>query len=389
MYSCTALPTCIVKLPPSHPEQQRLPVLFLVNGANVRAQDYTTYATLLAQRGYTFVASDYYQQLPPTFPQAPLPSICPRGQILAASAALISTFLSYANTSKALPAVQGVQQRGIVLVGHSLGGTTIMDILNRDCGPSGKPSVARSIGVDTCEGYQPMLRTASSNGSSSAAACPVPARASPSLAPLAAAGGGTVAEASSQGQPNATMSPSPPQTPLAAAAGATAGARAASGAASGAQQGVVLGAVVYEGYKSKLPPQGAPYSAYTAAGVTVPPGTFLLYMAGQYGINKTAAAYADTNTTSCACAGLAAFAGVNHYGIANWQPNGTQITPCGVKASFDPQNFTVSENVQTQQLQRMAALTDSFIRAAVFRDTKLRQGPAAGYSLQLKGQCFV
>lgn len=43
---------------------QKLPILFLLNGANVRAQDYSDYITLMVQRGYTFVASDYWHFIP-------------------------------------------------------------------------------------------------------------------------------------------------------------------------------------------------------------------------------------------------------------------------------------------------------------------------------------
>lgn len=52
---------------PVSPQQQhlqdKLPVLFLLNGANVEAEQYSTLAGLLNQLGYIFVASNYYQPL--------------------------------------------------------------------------------------------------------------------------------------------------------------------------------------------------------------------------------------------------------------------------------------------------------------------------------------
>ena len=53
-------------------------------------------ATLLAGRGYTFIASDYYRPLPPIFANGSMvrPG-CPEGKILATSAALIKTWLDY------------------------------------------------------------------------------------------------------------------------------------------------------------------------------------------------------------------------------------------------------------------------------------------------------
>jgi hypothetical protein len=304
-----------------------------------------------------------------------------------------------------------------VVVGHSFGGAAALDVLSQSCLAAEARSVA---GLSFCEAYQPPVRSSSSSSSSGAPA---------SCKELNPAAGRTAAEAGGQQQQQ--------------------------------QKGVILGAIVFEGYKVRQDTAAAGPAAPTAAarsnvsaaaaaparsgdpslnpaGVVIPPGTFLLFVAGQYGAPKTTEAYDRSNASSCSCIGHADFAGLNHYGINNWQGEGShQMTPCGRKASSDPANFNVSNSFQDAQLLKMAELMDEFIRASLgdaaaqqrlmqqaaaggavasSRSSRVRARmmlsgtgaagigggvgvmqqqqqqqppPSVGYSLQLKKQCFV
>lgn len=230
--------------------------------------------------------------------------------------------------SSTIPALQRIQERGIVLFGHSLGGTEALTIFTNGCANTANP-VLRLL----CEAYQPTVQT---------------------IAP------------SSDGR-------CPDTSPTTA--------------------GLILGTVVYEGYLG---------SGYTQApaGAAVPTGSFVLYLSGQYGANKTGSAYSQSTPSSCACVGLAVFEGVNHFGISNWQGGASQVTPCAIPASWDPPAFTCEQDFQAIQQKKMAAITDNFIRAMVFKEwlaqqnIKLRQAVTQtyadrlDYSLKLNGRCY-
>ncbi|KAF6257176.1 hypothetical protein COO60DRAFT_29135 [Scenedesmus sp. NREL 46B-D3] len=270
--------------------------------------------------------------------------------MLATSAALIRTLLHHTDAADAAALQQqglwGLRGRGVVLVGHSFGGAAALDVMAGSC----LASEARSVsGLSFCEAYQPPLRSSSSS-SEVPASCEAP-------------------------------------HPAAAAAAAEAGAQQAGTQQQRKQKGLILGAVVFEGYKVRQDtvaaaasrPSAAAAAAAAApaparsaeasmgpAGVAIPAGTFVLYLAGQYGAPKTTAAYKASNASRCSCMGHAEFPGLNHYGINDWQgPRSHQMTPCGRKASSDPADFNVSNSFQNGQLSKMAELVDGFIRASL------------------------
>jgi dienelactone hydrolase len=312
------------------------PVLFLLNGANVESRHYSTLASHLSARGYTFVASDYYRKLPAGIPGPTLPAFCPKGMMLATSAALIRTLLNHTDTADAAvlqrQGLQEVWSRGIVVVGHSFGGAAALDIIADSCLASEARSVA---GLSFCEAYQPSVRSSSSSSSSS--------------------------NSNSSEKPASCRKYAQQQQQ---------------------QQGLILGAIVFEGYKVRQDTATAAAAAAAAnrsaaparsaeasmepTGIAIPPGTFVLFLAGQYGAPKTKVAYDISTASSCSCIGHADFPGLNHYGINDWQgPNSHQMTPCGRKASSDPADFNVSNCFQNGQLSKMAELVDGFIRASL------------------------
>ena len=164
-----------------------------------------------------------------------------------------------------------------------------------------------------------------------------------------------------------------------------------------AAQPLIRGAVVWEGYKSQM----LPGNQLLAQGISVPSDMFLLYMSGSFN-NNTANAFQLTNSSSsCSCSGYAKFSGLNHFGINDWQPEGSnQVTPCARTGRSDPPGFSVSRSRQEQGLQDQAEVIDLFIRSAGFRQgiagQTLRkfeqQGKGAditpaGFALSLKGAC--
>lgn len=207
-----------------------------------------------------------------------------------------------------------------------MGGAVATNILGQKClVPDVKNGPASSISY--CEGYQPPLRTATCTASSD------------HYKTANSSGGGTSSSA-----------------------------------------GLIRGLVLYEGYRSQLAPQSeahdpaalttGPY-VFLPTGEVVPPGMFLLLLSGQYGASKVQRVYKLSTASSCSCIGLATFAGLNHFGINNHQPNTTaqgirQLTPCGRPASSDPVGFRVTEANQSKQLQNMASLIDAFIQAQLF-----------------------
>eukprot|EP00775_Hariotina_reticulata_P012823 gene12823-12950_t len=159
----------------------KLPLLFLMNGANVEAKQYSQIAGLLNGRGYTFIASDYYQPLPPLLQVAlanstrPRAASCPNNKILASTSALLKDFLDYAQQSDDIQ-LQEIASRGVVLVSHSHGGLVSLEMLAQSCAQPAKAPVV----LELCEGmfvlflggqYNDNTATAYSNTNTSACAC--------------------------------------------------------------------------------------------------------------------------------------------------------------------------------------------------------------------------
>lgn len=267
-----------------------------------------------------------------------LPVSCPRDKLLGPSAALIQTFVNHVRSQASPnPALQHLEQRGLVLVGHSMGGTVASNILGNRCSAT-KGAADQVSGIDFCQGYQPPLRTT---------AC-------------------------SDKNTRNTF---------------TASHLTAHSSSTPASIGLIRGVVVYEGYRSQPAPQSEAHNpaaltsgsaVFLPVGEAVPAGMFLLMLSGQYGAPKVQRAYKLSNASSCSCVAIATFAGLNHFGINNYQPNTTaqgvrQLTPCGHPATSDPVNFRVTEALQDKQLQNMASLIDTFIKAQVLGDTGAKQ----------------
>ena len=239
-------------------------------------------------------------------------------------------------------------------------------------------------GLGTCEGYQPSLVTttsatttpgssSSSNSSASNANGTCKAITLPMM-PKDSSGTGS-SSSSGQGARGSTAS-----KPLALAS-----------------QPLIRGAVVWEGFKAQMLPGGQ----LLTRGINVPSDMFLLYLSGSFN-NNTAEAFQLTNSSSssCSCSGYAKFPGLNHFGINNWQLEGSnQVTPCARKGMSDPPGFSVSMRRQEQRLRDQAEVIDLFIRSAGLRHgsagQQLRsfeqQGKGAktttGFALSLKGAC--
>lgn len=262
---------------------------------------------------------------------------CPAGKALFPSAALIKTFLDYAPTST-ISSLKDVQQRGIVLIGHSFGAVAALTAYTNGCA-----SFPFSPYFNLCEGYQPSVQALDPSADGQ---CP---QTSPTTSGLVL--GAIVYEgwlATSGGPANASA---PPPSIL---------------------------------------------------GATVPASSFLLYLSGQYGASNAAQAYSQSKVGSCACLGLVTFEGVNHFGVADHQYDSSvgQITPCARKASYDPDGFECLADFLDTQQKRMAAITDNFIRARVFNEwlaqqsLKLRQaltesfGDELDYTIKLNGKCY-
>jgi len=272
-----------------------------------------------------------------------------------------------------LPSVglQEIASRGVVLLSHSQGGNVALEMLSQSCA---QPAKAPVMQVDICEGYQPPLHPVANV--TSTGRC---------LTTHRAANGNSSSysrqnNSSGSGHDNSR------------------GSSAASSRGS-MPPGILLGVVAFEVYRGGL---------QNPTGVSLVPGTFVLFLGGQYN-NNTATAYSNTNASACACAGYARFAGLNHFGINNFQGDGQrQITPCARPGRSDPVNFTVSSARQGQALVQQAELVDGFIKAFVFQNatrarqlqqqagngTKISRPPAVptgadqGFVLQLKAQCF-
>lgn len=379
------------------------PVLFGLNGANVESHRYSTLATLLANKGYVIVLSDYYHPLPPSIPGPNLTEACPKGAILAASAALISTLLDYAMSTESLSdpgssaPLQGIQTRGIVLLAHSFGAATAIAIMANECLDE-QDGVSAFHPVSLCEAYQPLLYSS-----------PKPAANVTEFNPLVS-GAAEYLNLTSMDVGNATFPADSDANTTVTAANSMRLEAAVPVPPEPSPKGIIRGAVVYEGYKTSEPPQ------FTPRGVNIPAGTFLLYLSGQYGAPRVEAAFNSSGNIAAAlgypgsCVGFAAFDGLNHYGMVDWQgPGAQQITPCGVAAPSDPPGLNVSRIVQNDRLKGMATLVDEFVRAAVLGDQAMQSvlleqaaGIAAaqaenvtsnstqveGYKLQLKPYCF-
>lgn len=337
--------------------KELLPVLFLLNGADVEATHYSQVASLLAARGYTFIASDYHRKVPDFLPQPFRNRRCPEKGPLLTSAALIRTWLDYVEGKGAKddPVLKELPQRGLVLLAHSFGGVAATNIIMGACGE-----------LLTCERYVPPLATATSTtttttSSSKAATCQA------IRLPLDSEAAGSVSE--ERGPSKSVLSLS--------------------------SQRLIRGGIAWEGYAGSLSLSGP-----TAKGITVPPGMFFMYLGGQYN-NNTGSAYEQTkaNGSTCSCTAFAKFPGMNHYGVTNWQPEGShQVTPCAAPVAADPKNFTVSKERQEQGLKDQAQLADLIIRSVGLREVRAQKelgelqqqggvpGPA-GYALSLKGAC--
>jgi len=339
-------------------------------------------ATLLAGRGYTFIASYYYRPLPPIFANGSMvrPG-CPEGKILATSAALIKTWLDYVQEkgAKEDAVLQELPKRGLVLVGHSLRGTVIMDVLGGTClQPPARP------GLGTCEGYQPSLVTTTS-------ATTINPRSSSSNSSASNANGTCKAVALPM-MPKQSSGNSRSRS-----SGQEAGGSTAIKPLAIVSQPLIRGAVVWEGYKSQMLPGGQ----LLAQGISVPSDMFLLYLSGSFN-NNTAKAFQLTNSSSssCSCSGYAKFPGLNHFGINNWQSEGSnQVTSCAMKGMSDPPGFSVSRSRQEQGLRDQAEVIDLLIRSAglrhgsagqqlrKFEQQGKRADTTAGFALSLKGAC--
>lgn len=405
-----------------------LPLIFLLNGANVEAQDYAGIATLLARRGYTVVGSNYVRPLPlalqaavASLPAAnwTLPPGCSRDSLLAPSVGLLRSFLSAVSATAAaagtrgnaaadhtggggglmalLPALAGVERRGVVLLGHSFGGAAALTALAGAC-PAADVVPGQEATLGPCEG------------------------AAPQLVSLA--------------------------RPLHGSAGAGAGAAACAGAV---RTGLLRGVVVFEGTPPRPPHQGAAASKP----LVLPPGGFVLYLGGEAvaprlrsaltstvvggasslprpsspspstptpalpsspspsaptparpssapSTRPVAAAAAASAVTAapCTCAALAIFPGLNHYGINGFQSaERGHRTRCGRPASADAPDFRTTPARAAAGLSDMAALIDAFVRSQGGYDGASHGGKLAAlkaqgaslgsFELVLRGDCRV
>jgi hypothetical protein len=161
---------------------------------------------------------------------------------------------------------------------------------------------------------------------------------------------------------------------------------------------LIRGAVVWEGYKAQM----LPGNQLLTQGVTVSPGMFLAYMGSTFNNNiEEAFQLSNSSSSSCSCLGYAQFPGLNHFGINNWQPEGSnQVTPCARKGQSDPPGFSVTKSRQEQGLRDQAELTDLFVRSAGLRQGVARQEllklgqkgremvvNSGRFALSLKGAC--
>ncbi|GBF87890.1 hypothetical protein Rsub_00602 [Raphidocelis subcapitata] len=147
-----AVPFWVYPPATASPPQGRLPVIFVLNGWVVEAANYSRIAELLADRGYHVVTSDYTRPMPPESP--PLPDTCPTGPRAGTvtSNALLGTFVGFAGSDDAAArglGLQDIRQRGVVLLGHSLGGWAAQDLMAGDCRFIGPLQDALS----PCQGY--------------------------------------------------------------------------------------------------------------------------------------------------------------------------------------------------------------------------------------------
>ena len=258
-----------------------------------------------------------------------------------------------------------------MLLAHSFGGLTATQILMGTCG--------RLLPVEllTCEGYVPPLATATSTTTTTTT---------------------TSSSSSSSSKEKAATCQAIRLPLMTAAVGSLSQERGPSKSSSSlSSQKLIRGAISWEGYAGgvSITPPGP-----TAEGITVPPGMFFMYLGGQYNDN-TAKAYNLTKatTSTCSCTAFAKFPGMNHYGVTNWQPEGSnQATPCSTPVKADPKDFTVRKERQEQGLRDQAQLADLIIRSVGLREMRAQkelgklqqQGGvpgAAGYALSLKGAC--
>ncbi|GBF87889.1 hypothetical protein Rsub_00601 [Raphidocelis subcapitata] len=147
-----AVPFWVYPPATASPPQGRLPVIFVLNGWVVEAANYSRIAELLADRGYHVVTSDYTRPMPPESP--PLPDTCPTGPRAGTvtSNALLGTFVGFAGSDDAAArslGLQDIRQRGVVLLGHSMGGWGALELLAGEC----RPAAGLQATLSMCQGY--------------------------------------------------------------------------------------------------------------------------------------------------------------------------------------------------------------------------------------------
>jgi pimeloyl-ACP methyl ester carboxylesterase len=372
----------LLQPPPEAGKTPLLPLIFLLNGANVESRWYGQLAGRLAAAGFPVALSDSYRRVPIPFRSSnstATTTLCPGPNFaLAPSAGAVQSFLRAADGGDGGGGIEPnattttplrdlrLRERGIVLLGHSFGGAVSSLLLGGRCAPRRKQPAAATPASNTT------TTTTTTTTTNSTA----------SIDEFAFLCGG--------------WQPSPRDL------------------------AVIKGAILLEGYPSSPAPSSA--AGFMPAGIdltarreagarvqvdggrsTTSSNPFVLFLQGEFN-GRVRAAYdasveavagggggsanktgASSSSSSSTCVAYARFRGLNHYLGTDWvEPskagggggqNATstnasrQITPCGAPASSDPTSFAVTKEVQERGTSYIAELIEAVIKAQVFADT--------------------
>lgn len=385
--------TFTLLLPPEQQPKNNLPLIFLLNGANVEARWYAQLASRLAAAGFPVALSDSYRRVPVPFRNTSTTtttSSCPGPNFaLAPSAGAVQSFLraaedgggngggavNEANAATSLLRDLRLRERGIVLLGHSFGGAVSSLLLGGRCAPRQKQQAASTTTPTNTTTTTTPTTNSTSLIDEFAFLC---GGWQPSQRDLAIIKGAVLLEGypSSPGRSGGASPAGFSPTALDLTARREAGVRVEGGGSDARQKSNPFVLFLQGEFNGRV------RAAYDASAEAV-------VVAANGGANNKTNVSSPSSSSSSTCVAYARFRGLNHYLGTDWvEPskaggggfgggqNATstnnnasrQITPCGAPASNDPASFSVTKEVQERGTARIAELIEAVIKAQVFAD---------------------